>query len=123
MFFCILPDDEKTFDYFKRYQQDIIDKSPTKTYNDIQADDIKDHLRRMGLPESSFEEEFKWIKKNAKGMRIYLNTITIASVIWMGSGKNWNDITYPDFEKIRKNINKIEKTGILEKMMSGIKEE
>lgn len=111
--FCILEKDEKTFDYFKKYVS-FLEKSDSTCLsldNEIQSEEIQDHLRREGFggngDPGKKEVISRWIKENARPFRDYLNSIKLAYVVWKCMGKNWEDITWEEFSRLEDRINQL----------------
>lgn len=109
MSFCILDKDIKTFEYFKKYVQFLETEDNTCHIldNRIQADEIREHLRRNGMDESHKEEIDRWIDENARPFREYLNTIKLVYVVWKCMGKDWDNIGFDEFHAIEENLNRI----------------
>lgn len=107
MSFCLLENDQKTFEYFQKYVQllDRHEETCLQIDNEIQAVEISAHLRINGYSENDISEKIKWIQKNGKPFRDYLNTLKLAYVVWKCCGKEWKDITFEDFQRIRDRIN------------------
>ena len=109
MSFCILESDQKTFEYFKKYVEFLETEENTCHIldNRIQADEIRDHLKRHGMDENHKEEIDRWIDENARPFREYLNTIKLVYVVWKCMGNVWHSIQWNDFNRIQENLNKI----------------
>lgn len=122
MFFCQLQDDEKTFLYFKKFVQEIKDKTILKIGNEIQGLELRKHFNTNQIPADNVMAEIDWTNKNAEGMRLYLNTIEAVHFVWICTGKTWNDIDYSDFTYIRNNLNRAVKSGVAEKIIASIRE-
>ncbi len=109
MAFCILENDYKTFEYFKKYVE-FLEKGDNDCLvldNALQADEIRAHLMRNGFSDTDFEEKINWVNKNGKPFRDFLNTLKLAYVVWKGMGKKWEDITCEDFAKIEETLNTV----------------
>jgi hypothetical protein len=114
MSFCILEKDEKTFDYFKKYVGFLEENERTclTLDNEIQSEEIQDHLRREGFGNNGGDpgkkdEISRWIKENARPFRDYLNSIKIAYVVWKCMGKDWKDITWEEFVVLEDRLNQL----------------
>jgi hypothetical protein len=109
MHFCELEKDKKTFEYFKKYLE-ILNREDGDCFlldNEIQIKEIYDHLKSNGYSKDDSEEIHKWIQKNGKPFRNYLNTIKIIYVVWHCMGKIWTDITWEEFCSIEDKINEV----------------
>lgn len=117
MLFCELEKDKKTFEYIKKYIQAFTNNEDSVIIdNEIQINEIHEHLLRNGLAFNNREEIIKWIKKNGKPFRNYLNSIKIIYLVWHCLGNDWNDITWDEFCKIEDNINSV-KEKLLDKII------
>ncbi len=111
--FCILEKDRKTFDYVKMYVEFLENNGSTCLVldNQIQSEEIKDHLRRVGsdanLEGIKKREVTRWIKENARPFRDYLNSIKLIYVVWKCMGNEWKEITWEEFVKIQERLNKL----------------
>lgn len=103
--FCILEDDEKTFCLLKKFitcfkqQKDILNLEIN-----LQTKEIKEHLYNNGINENDTDEKIKWVNKYGKAFRDYLNTIKIASLIWITNNYK-KEFTKKEFQILLKNIN------------------
>ena len=109
MAFCILDNDKKTFEYFKKYVQFLENEDDTCHIldNRIQIDEIRDHLYRHGKDENHKDEIDRWIDENARPFREYLNTIKLVYVVWKCMGKEWQNIEFDEFNAIEETLNKL----------------
>jgi hypothetical protein len=122
--FCFLEKDKKTFSYVMRFV-DFIENNKTKNIislgNKIQREEIEEHLKRNNIKENAVAEEIKWVEKNGKGFRIYLNTIKIAALIFYSRDRDcginctYKKHTFKNFCKIVDDINSI-KLQIIESL-------
>ena len=88
--FCDLQKDQKTFDYIKKYVN-YIDKNEDKLLfeleNEIQNDEIEKHLANLNISvDDKYKrniEAIKWIKLNAEGFRLYLDTIKAVAKLYL----------------------------------------
>ena len=105
--------DRKTFDYVKMYVEFLENNGSTCLVldNQIQTEEIKDHLRRVGsdanLEGIKKREVTRWIKENARPFRDYLNSIKLIYVVWKCMGNEWKEITWEEFVKIQERLNKL----------------
>ena len=103
--FCTLEKDNKTFNYFKEYLFYLDSNSILYIDNKIQHNEIINHLKNNGYSDSDTYEITKWINKNAKNFRKYLNTIKLIFIIIKCSNININDLSFEQFCKIEDKIN------------------
>jgi len=105
--FCHLETDKKTYEYFLKYYHAIRDNSLAwHLDNEIQGEEIADHLKRH--PDCNNKiEKLNWIDNNSLNFRSYLNSIKIIALFsnFMVKMKNVNEdeqekIDWKSFAKI-----------------------
>jgi len=107
--FCVLEKDRKTFHYFKQYVQFLESEHKTCLIvdNEIQAQEIRNHLASNGFSSDNHQEGINWIKNNGKAFRDYLNSIKIVYLIWKCMGNRWTDITWEEFLELEEKVNSL----------------
>jgi hypothetical protein len=63
----------------------------------IQYNAIREYLLNHGFDKDDNFETARWIKKNAKAFRDYLNTIKLVYIIWYCSNKKYGIISWEEF--------------------------
>ncbi|WP_028972729.1 hypothetical protein [Spirochaeta cellobiosiphila] len=109
MSFCILEKDAKTFELLKSYIKslDNPDTSCIQVDNQIQANEIKAHLKREGLTEKDSQSILVWIQDNSENFRQYLNSIKIAYLVCRCMNIEWDHISWEEFCTIEERINSL----------------
>lgn len=116
--FCILEKDNKTFLYIKRYI-DFMEKEDRRNVmtldNQIQQEEMISHLERKGIDRNNspivLQELKDWINKNGSPIRVYINTIKLAAVIFYTRDKDcfetcmYKEFNYENFSKVVDDIN------------------
>jgi hypothetical protein len=90
--FSKLPKDQKTFSILCVYIKDMNEgRSLLNEDNQIQAIEIIEHNKRCG-----YDDSIKWVEKNHKGERMYLNACKIVLLELMKKKCvfNWENMCY-----------------------------
>lgn len=107
--FCKLSHDEKTFNYFKNYVE-CLEKKDRSFFNvdqEIQEEEIRNHLIFKGFLDGNEEEGIRWIEEYGKSFRNYLNTIKLVYLVWHCMEKPWILITWEEFCHLEDKINEV----------------
>jgi hypothetical protein len=92
MRFSKLEKDDKTLDHIKMYYHAITNKEPLMSLGCLlQKRELELHLKIVNCKEEEHKDEcIKWIEKNAKNLRAYINSlIDISEFLFMDSKLNY----------------------------------
>ena len=111
--FCIIPKDEKSYIYSKKYLTYIKDENRCNIMifdNKLQKIEISDHIRKNNIKfENSDKETQKWIECNAEKFRTYLNSLKVFTLM---INNNCGEYTFNEFCILADIYNNIKKDFI-----------
>ena len=109
MLFCSLEKDDKTFklilEFVKKVKGGVSDLELNHFETCIQKDEIYKHLEVNGCQENNRKDEIlKWVQQHAHNFRNYLNTLKIASVMWVYANPD-KEFTWEEFCILENRLN------------------
>lgn len=111
--FCILENDEKSFEYVQNCLSllEKRDKTMIGFDNQIQKKEIESHISRKGIDVNNFEdrnsETIFWINQYACDFRSYLNTLKIAAGLLHYKGIKSDSLTREEFQNCCDAVNNL----------------
>ena len=111
--FCILENDEKSFEYVQNCLSllEKRDKTMIGFDNQIQKKEIESHISRKGIDVNNFEdrnsETIFWINQYACDFRSYHNTLKIAAGLLHYKGIKSDSLTREEFQNCCDAVNNL----------------
>lgn len=103
--FCIIEEDEKTFDYLTKYVTNCHNETETRILdNTLHIIEMQQHILSKCIPdEHANHEALNWVEDNGVRFRLYLNSIKILWVSHILLRGPAAKLTFEEFKVMKQN--------------------